>query len=652
MLRRVVPALLLLLLGTAALASGQVADPKAAFAEALGQFSLALDGAFGDEGPRILSSLDALDRGLAQWDETIKRYEAGMAEETKNADPKLAALAHIALGGVYLDRGRVDDALREFAEASVLDPGRADAAMLQGLANCPPFPHRPPAAIAAFQKASALDPADIITSYLLGRQLAAAGKKDEAVSVWRRIGESLKRTADERRVAAAMPFMRFGVVEERSGVEPFFPPAAYADGFALLARRDYAAAISAFRTAAGRDPLVADQANRYGMKRAADAFRDGAIATAVEQLEAAIELAPERAEPHRVLGLVWAAAEQFERAIAELKTAVRLDPGDERTRLALADVLIRADQADAAGQSLGETITRFGKGGRAHYTLARLHQRSGRPAEALKELQAAATFNPLVGLNGIYQTIGALAAARQNFETAVDAYGRRVDVQPNASDAHQDLGDTYARLGRSDEALAEFAVALTIDPDRASTYASLTQLYLRQGQHEDAVASAMRALALDPAQRQTHYALGTALMRLGRTAEGEKELKEFERLQQEDAASRARELELGGLTREARISSANGDYQKAVSLLRRALELAPQDPVSHLNLGTALLLGGQPAEAVEHFTAAVALDGPPVLHQQLADAYAALGRTEDSRRELEIYEQLKRSRLQRAAAPR
>jgi tetratricopeptide (TPR) repeat protein len=649
--RRVVPALLLVLLGSVT-ASAQVADPKAAFAEALGQFSLALDGAYGDEGPRILSGLDGLERGLAQWDATIQRYEAGMAAETKNADPKLAALAHMALGGVYLDRGRVDDGLREFTEAARLDPARADAFVLQGLANSRPFPHHPAAAIAAFQKASALDSSDIVTSYLLGRQLAAAGKKDEAAAVWRRIGESLKRAGDERRVAVATPFMRFGVVEERSGVEPFFPPAAYADGFALLAGRDYAGALSAFRAAAARDPLVADQANRYGMKRAADAFRDGAIATAVEQLDAAIELAPERSEPHRVLGLVWAADDQFERAASELRAAVRLDANDERSRLALADVLIRADQGDAAAKSLSEAIARFAKGGRAHYTLARLHQRSGRPADALKELQASAAFNPLVGLNGIYQTIGALAATRQNFDAAVDAYSSRVDVQPNAADAHQDLGDTYARLGRADEALAEFAVALTIDPDRASTYASLTQLYLRQGQHDDAVASAARALALDPAQRQTHYALGTALMRLGRTAEGEKELKEFERLQQEDAAARARELELGGLTREARISSANGDYQKAISLLRRALELAPRDPVSHLNLGTALLLSGQPAEAIEHFTSAVALDGPPVLHQQLADAYAALGRTEDSRRELEIFEQLKRSRLQHAAAPR
>ena len=64
---------------------------------------------------------------------------------------------------------------------------------------------------------------------------------------------------------------------------------------------------------------MADETNRYGMRRAADAFRDGAIDTAVEQLQAAIELAPNRAEPHRILGLVWAAAEQYDRSVNELK---------------------------------------------------------------------------------------------------------------------------------------------------------------------------------------------------------------------------------------------------------------------------------------------------------------------------------------------
>ena len=649
--RRLVAGLLSVLVALPATAAGQMADPKTRFVEALAQFSQAIDGAYGDEGPRVLASLDALDRGLAQWDDTIRRYERDVAAETKSADPKVAALVHLAIGGVYLDRGRVADALREFTTASELDPARVDAYALLGAANSPPFPSDAAAAIAALRKAAALDPSDVVSEYLLARQLARAGKPEDAARSWRRVAEIHKGRANERTVATA-PFMRFGIVEEKSGVEPFIPPAVYTEGFSLLARREYAQALASLRSSSARDPLVADQANRYGMKRAADAFRAGSIATAVEQLEAAIELAPERAEPRRILGLVWAADEQYDRGIADLKAAIGLDGRDERSRLAMADVLVRAGRLDAAEEALKEVIALLPDSGRAHYALARLYQRKGQQTEALREFQASIAFNPLVGLNGIYQTMGAMAAARQNFDTAIDAYSKRVDLQPNDGDAHQDLGDTYARLSRSDEALAEFAVALTIDGDRASSYASLAQLYLRQGQYDAAVAAAQRALALDPAQQQTHYALGTALMRLGRGDEGEKELKEFERLQQEAAAANARDLELGRLRREAQLSSDGGDHQRAAALLRRALELAPRDPISYLNLGIALLLSGQPAEAAEAFTRSLALNGPPEAHQQLADAYAALGRADDSRRELEIYEQLKQSRLQRAGNPR
>ena len=300
------------------------------------------------------------------------------------------------------------------------------------------------------------------------------------------------------------------------------PPAIYAEGFALLARGDYAAALTSLRSSSSRDLLVVDEANRYGMRRAADAFRNGAIDAAVEQLQAAIELAPQRAEPHRILGLVWAAAEQYDRSVDELKAAVRLSPGDERARLALADVLVRGGRADAAEETLRETIAQLPASGRAHYTLARLQQRKGEQIEALKSFQACLAFNPLVGLNGVYQSMGAIAAARQNFDVAIDAYSKRVDVHPNDGAAHQDLGDTYARLSRSDEALAEFAMALTIDTNRAPAYASLAQLYLRQAQYDDAVNAANRALALDASQPETHYALGTSLMRLGKADEGER----------------------------------------------------------------------------------------------------------------------------------
>jgi tetratricopeptide (TPR) repeat protein len=645
--------LLIVLLAVPNRAAGQVADPKAGFADALAQFSLALDGAYGDEGPRILASLDSMDRGLAKWDETIRSYETSIDAETKALEPKLAALTHLALGGVYFDRNRVADALREFTAATTLDPDRADAYTLIGLASGGQSPvANSAAAVAAFQKASALEPGDVVRAYQLARQLARAGRADEARTAFRLVVANQKRRAGERTVAVTTHFMRFGIVEEKTGVEPFFPPAAYAEGFALLARGEYAQAIASLRASAARDVLAADQANRYGMRRAADAFRQGALETAIEQLEAAIELAPDRAEPHRILGIVYAADEQYDLGITELKKAVVLAPDDERARLALADVLIRAEQFPAAEQALRETIARLPKSGRAHYTLARLYQRQGKDTETVQEFARAVTFGPLLGLNGIYQAMGAIGAARQNFDAAIEAYTRRVDVHPNDADAHQDLGATNARLGRLDEALAEFAMALTIAPEKAASHAGIAQVYLGQGQYAESADAARLALDLDPSHRQARYVLATSLIRLGRTDEGQRELDEFQRLQTQDAAAQARDFELGGLRREASISSANGDHEKAVALLRKALELEPDAAVSHINLGLALLRAGKPAEAITRFETAATLNGPADIHRYLAEAYAALGRDEESRRELAAYGQLKQDRLQRAGGAR
>ena len=45
-----------------------------------------------------------------------------MVADIAGADPKLAARMHLALGGLYLDRLRVDDAIRELAAARAADP--------------------------------------------------------------------------------------------------------------------------------------------------------------------------------------------------------------------------------------------------------------------------------------------------------------------------------------------------------------------------------------------------------------------------------------------------------------------------------------------------------------------------------------------------
>jgi tetratricopeptide (TPR) repeat protein len=640
-----VPGLLFAVMAISTLA-GQVADPKNDFIQALGRFSLGLDGTYGDEGHGIWASLDDMERGLKQWDATIRTYEAAMASEISGAEPHLAARMHAALGGVYLDRSRVTDALREFAAAGQLDPDRADVFTLLALAYNHPLANDPSAATRAFRRAVALDPRDPVRAYMLARQLMKVGELEEARTALRMFeGNRKLQASDQSRTAVASPFVRPGL-QESPGIETFFPPALYAEGFALLQRGDYARAIDQFREAAARDPLAADPVEKMAaMGKAAAAFRDGSVPAAIQHLKVAIELTPDRAEPHRILGLVYLADEQYDNAVDEAMNAVRLSPGDERAHLALANAFMEAGRYPEAAQALRETIRALPASGRARYALGRVYQRQARQGEALSEFEEAVTFNPLLGLNSLYQTMGALNVRQQNSDGAIEAYSRRIDLIPNDADAHQELGDTYFRQGSDDEAQAEFEVVLMLKPDHSAAHAALAQLHLRAGRYADALEASRRTLELDPMHKQARYALATSLMRLGRTEEGKEEFQVFERLQADATAAQARDLELSAFKREASANSANGDHEKAVSLLRKALELKPDEPVSHLNLGLALLRAGRPAEAIERFTSAVGLDAPFEVHKHLAEAYAALGQVDESRREQALYEQAKQESL-------
>ena len=650
---RLVPGLVLMLWAVPAVKS-QVADPKTDFVQSLARFSLGLEGAYGDEGSTIRSSLAAMAHELERWDAGIRTYETAMASEVRGVEPQVAARMHAALGGIYLDRSRVADALREFVTATELDPGRAEVFALQGLACSHPLVNDPAAATRAFRKASALDPRDPVNAYILARHLMKVGDLTDAKQALHLFEERESlRSAEQGGAAVSSPFIRLGLAREQAEVEPFFPPARYAEGFALLQRGDYARAIVQFREAAARDPLNLDPVEtKEAMRQAATAFRGGLVQVAVKHLEATIKVAPTRAEPHRILGRVYLANQQYDNSINELRTAVRLSPDDERARLVLADALVNSRRYPEAEQALRETIEAVPASGQARYSLGQLYRRQGLYPQALAEFGKAVTFGPLLGLNGLYRIMGALNVDQQNFDAAIEAYTMRVDVHPNDAAAHHDLGRTYARLGRHDEARAEFEMVLLLSPSHVDAYAALAQVRFADEQYAEAAETARRALALDPANQQARYTLATSLMRLGKTDAGKQELEVFQRLQTEAAAARSRQIELDGLRGDAVVSSANGDYDKAIALLRKALDLKPDAASSHLDLGSALAKAGQHAEAIERFKSAVILNADFDVHRRLAASYAALGQLEESRREQAAYERLKQESLARAGASR
>src|SRR5438128_1536704 len=125
---------------------------KTEFVAALRRFAESVSGSYGDEGPLLPAELDAVQRALESWDRSITAYESTARSAPNTVDVRAA------LGSVYLDRARIQEALRELAAAERINPRRADVHELSAMAY--EAGGNSNAAVAELQQAIAIAPGD------------------------------------------------------------------------------------------------------------------------------------------------------------------------------------------------------------------------------------------------------------------------------------------------------------------------------------------------------------------------------------------------------------------------------------------------------------------------------------------------------------
>ena len=161
-----------------------------------------------------------------------------------------------------------------------LEPRRPDAHTFQALVYT--MSNKPAAAAAALAKASAIDP---------GRRSSTAcpaNSRWPARTPKRPLRCALRcrpeNPAGSRSAAdpGSAPFQRVALLRQVPDVAPIFPPALYADAFALLAQGDYTAAVALFRQAIQRDPIIGDALGRERLGQGSAALRAGNVRSAIE----------------------------------------------------------------------------------------------------------------------------------------------------------------------------------------------------------------------------------------------------------------------------------------------------------------------------------------------------------------------------------
>jgi tetratricopeptide (TPR) repeat protein len=498
------------------------AQAKDAFVEGLTQLINAVDGTFGDEGPALTAAVEAMTRGLAEWDARVSGVEAGFRADVAAAQPPAAAVMRGALGTVYLERGRIDDALAQFTAAAELDRSLSQAHVLRGLAH--ERANRLTEAAGAYRAALQANPADATSAYLVLRSEPSVPAALEAL-------RAVVRRRIDSAAASAGGFPVADLLDDASVATPVFAPSAYGAAFALIHQGKYDEALTSLKAAVAADPLVVDRGLQLPeTRRGIAALREKNVRLAIVALDAALGRSPDSAEVHRMLGMAFAAGKQYDKSLSYLQQASRLNPRDERSRIAIADVLVASGQLDAARESLRQTVRDLPESAEAYWQLGRVEQALG-DAGAVQAFEHAATKPLVVGRARLYAIIGQAHHAQFDLAAAAEAYGHRVRIAPNDRDAHFDLGEVYRAQDKLDEALVEYLAAALIDPANARTFGMLGQVEAAAGRDEQAAVMLRRAVMLDEGLVDARYALSRALLRLGRTEEAQQELRAFEAAQ-------------------------------------------------------------------------------------------------------------------------
>lgn len=294
------------------------------------------------------------------------------------------------------------------------------------------------------------------------------------------------------------------------------------------AQNNYQASVSAFESARAMRPAATD-----GLVELAIAyFHAGQYAKGIEPLQRLIAADAKNAIAHHMLGKTHFMMGEFEKASRELQETLRLTPGDYDAEYTLGLCYLKQKNLPRAKQLYGQMIERLGNRPALRVLIGRAYRETGFLPESIEEFKKAIELDPkfprvhyYLGLTYLYKD----GAAR--LADAVEEFKIELAANPEEYFANFYLGILYIMERKFEPAIALLEKAVSKQPKNPDPYFHLGQAYQGVGRHADAVEVLQKTIALNPALTHNdyqvttaHYRLGQSLLKVGRTAEGQKEL--------------------------------------------------------------------------------------------------------------------------------
>lgn len=550
-------------------------------------------GAAEDTGP-----LAVLLRLVRERDGSIDALVTDFETRARNAPQDLGA--HLALGHLYREAGRYEDALREYTAAERIAPTSAASARAAGALYR--RMDRYADARAAFDRALsrttdrarqadllrqlmeiALDQHDVAAARGYHGRLVALDRA--SMTVRRELADALL----TRRLYAEAVTEYQALARALSGDNRVLPPVLRDLGRAYAGNNQYDEALASYRRAlalAGSDagirrelydamtevytarnalPEWIAELERMGAGR--DAYdravllgrlhdQAGNTTAAIAAYRRALAVRPSDIDARVRIAQLFHQQGQRDEEIAEYRRLVTLAPREPRFVIELCDLLIQQGHREEAFRMLAQASARAGNDPNVHERLAEVYARHGRQQDALREIELVARLDP-------------------NSPAALTALGRQ-----------------YMEMGQRDRALATWRRILDGSRDRARGAAALAEVYVDSAMFPEAIEMYREALRLRPGEIDYHRGLAQVLERVQRFEEAIAEWRQVIALAQSD-----RDLRRAARESIVRLWGLQNRLPAEIARLERAFGQSPPDLEAGRDLAEAYVRARRPEDA-------------------------------------------------------
>jgi tetratricopeptide (TPR) repeat protein len=318
----------------------------------------------------------------------------------------------------------------------------------------------------------------------------------------------------------------------------------YAEAKAAEARSDFSTAVAKYESLLQVAPRLAPAYNNLG----ALYLRLHEFKKASFVLEKGLKIDPRMSSASALLGISLYELGDYGGAKPRLEAALRNNPKDDNAELFLANDLIKLGDLNSSAAHLQQLVNRQPENQELWYLLSKVHMKLSEQALAkLNEIDPTSVW--------VYQISGEVMESMKNYDGALVQYKKAVELAPNQPGIHYLLGNAYWSLANWNDAAREFQAEIANDPSNCTAQWKIGNAMLEQRlEPETALSNIDRALALCPGLVQAKADRARALIRMDRNEE-------------------------------------------AVTDLRAAEKISPEEPSIHFLLGQALRSLGRSAEA-------------------------------------------------------